>query len=433
MYPEKSKRLSLSGQNKGVIPIFPFFTGTVVFSVTGIKPETLINRLRFNVPMRKIRKTDENGLRFEVMYRDKNTVWDCVRSISSDACVTVEKERGFPVLARRCKKRYGLFAGGLAALLLVFISAQMIWQVSVEGNQTVESAQIEKLLKSLGIAEGMPKKTKDLEYLYNTFLLSEKRISWISVNYDGMIAHVEVKEAEKPEKQIDKTKITNLIASADGVIKRVDTLDGSAAVFPGDTVCKGNLLVSAFVETRETGTVLRTARGSVWASTVHIYEVSVPKKQAIKQYTGKKDTKHTLCILGKNIPLSFPSLHTDEPYDKDYQKEPFVLFGFIRLPFEVLTEESSIYRVGYKQNTKEKAAAEAAAEIAKRIDRDLIRAEILKREDAASETENAYVFTCELTCLENIALPVQLEFEEKTANLGVSAVQLTDGSGAGQK
>lgn len=50
----------------------------------------------------------------------------------------------------------------------------MIWLVSVEGNETVESAEIERLMKTLGIAEGRPKKVKDLEYLYNTFFAYRK-------------------------------------------------------------------------------------------------------------------------------------------------------------------------------------------------------------------------------------------------------------------
>ena len=88
------------------------------------------------------------------------------------------------------------------------------------------------------------------------------------------------------------------------------------------------------------------------------------------------------------------------------------MFGFVRLPFEILTETEKVYRFEQHPRTKENAAAEAAAELMKRIDSDLTRAEILKREEAMSETEDSYVFTYELSCLENIALPVFLEFEE---------------------
>lgn len=412
MCPAVLKTSLSSGQNKGGILIFPFFAGTVVLRADGVKAETLINHLRKDIPLRGIRKNGERSLRFEIMCRHKQTVLERIAKLSTEAVVSVEHESGFPVIIRHIKKRFGLFIGAFWAIIMVFASSKMIWLVSVEGNETVESVEIERLMKTLGIAEGRPKKVKDIEYLYNTFLLTEKRISWLSVNYDGMIAHVEVKETEKPEKKIDKTQITNLVASCDGVIKRVDALDGSAAVAPGETVCKGELLISAFVETRETGTVLRTARGSVWASTVHTYEISVPKKKAQKKYTGKEDTRRTLCILGQNLPLSLPNLYTGDAYDKSYQKEPFVLFGFVRLPFEILTETAKVYRFEQQPRTKENAAAEAAAELMKRIDSDLARAEILKREEGISETEDSYIFTYELSCLENIALPVLMEFEE---------------------
>ena len=62
--------------------------------------------------------------------------------------------------------------------------------------------------------------------------------------------------------------------------------------------------------------------------------------------------------------------------------------------------------------TIRKAAEKAAAEVAKRIENDFERAEILKRTETFSETDAAYVFTFELSCLENIAVPMELEFEE---------------------
>lgn len=392
--------------------IFPFLSGTVVLKVEGIKPETLINRLRLRFPLRSLVKTSENGLHFEIAYRDKQPVLACIRAMCPTSAITVEKESGLPVLARRMKKRAGLYVGGVLALILAFASSKRIWLISIEGNQRVESAQIRRQLQSLGIAEGQPKKTDDLEYLYNSFLLNEKRISWIAINYDGMIAHVDVKEAEKPEKQIDKSKITNLVASTDGVVRRVDALDGSAAVLPGDTVRKGELLVSAFMETRETGTVLRTARGFVWASTVHSYEISVPKTTAVKQYTGKVKKARTLCILGKKLPLYLPLANAAERYTKTYTVKPFTLFGSIRLPFSIQTERSAAYVEREKTVTKETAAEKAAAEMAKRIENDFERAEILKRTETFSETDTAYVFTFEFLCLENIAVPVELQFEE---------------------
>ena len=402
----------MRGSREGVRHIFPFLSGTVVLKVEGIKPETLINRLRLRFPLRSLVKTGENGLHFEIACRDKLPVLACIRAIYPTSDVTVEKEIGLPVFARRLKKRAGLYVGGVLALLLAFASSKMIWLVSVEGNQNVESVQIRRQLQSLGIAEGQPKQTNDLEYLYNSFLLNEKRISWIAINYDGMIAHVEVKEAEKPEKQIDKSKITNLVASTDGVVRRVDALDGSASVAPGDTVRKGELLVSAFMETRETGTVLRTARGFVWASTVHSYEISVPKTITVKNYSGKTKTARTLCILGKKLPLYLPLPNVAEQYTKTYTEKPFILFGSIRLPFSIQTERTAAYTEHQEAVSKEKAAEKAAAEVAKRIENDLERAEILKRTETFSETDAAYVFTFEFSCLENIAVPMELEFEE---------------------
>ena len=79
----------MKGSREGVRHIFPFLSGTVVLKVEGIKPETLINRLRLRFPLRSLVKTGENGLHFEIACRDKLPVLACIRAICPTSDVTV--------------------------------------------------------------------------------------------------------------------------------------------------------------------------------------------------------------------------------------------------------------------------------------------------------------------------------------------------------
>lgn len=345
------------------------------------------------------------------MYKDRETVTETVRSLCNDAVISVEKQRGLPFLVKRCKKRAGLYAGAVIGAIILTLSSFFIWDLRVEGNTYVDDADIRKTLQSLGIAEGEFKKTDDLEKLYNSFLLAEKRISWISVNYDGTVAHVEVNEAKQVPEKRDRTKNINIIARCDGIVRRVDALDGSGEVAAGETVTKGQLLISSFIETRKTGVVMQAARGSVWASTVQNYDIYIPKTASEKRYTDKTSVRRYIRILGRKLPLSFTGAPSFRKYDKETGEAPCVLPGGARLPFYIFTETAREYTGKQQMIDQEKAAAKAAAELSVRIETDLAQAEILRREESVSETENGYLFHYELSCLENIARPVEFDFE----------------------
>ena len=370
----------------------------------------LINRLRRRIPIQDIHKCDANSVRFCVAYRDKQIVADTVAAMGAETRLELEKESGFPLLVSRYKKRVGLYIGATVGVFLIYFSSLFIWDIRVEGNTYVEDADILKTLQTLGIAEGKPKETKTLEKIYNSFLLAEPRISWLSVNYDGTVAHVEVKEREQVPEKRDRTKNINIVARCDGVIHRVDALDGSSEVTAGETVTKGQLLISSFVQTRKTGTIMQAARGSVWASTVRCYDIYVPRSEQIKQYTGNTSIRRSIRILGRELPLNIPYAPSYRNYVKKTVTQPCILLENVRLPFYITTETLREYRTEEFLLDRETASEYAAQELSLRMDAELERAEILKREENVSQTNDAYIFHYELTCLENIAQEVEFEF-----------------------
>lgn len=386
-----------------------FFTGDVTIRICSSRPEAVINKLRYDIPVRKIKKTDGKTAEFTVNSKDKRYAAETSRAYGADFCVV--SERGFPLLVSKYKKRTGMFIGLAAAMFLIFYSSGLILEISVEGNTYVSSSDIRKTLSSLGITEGSRKNNEILEHLYNSFLLAEDRISWISINYDGTVAHVEVKEVQQVPKMLDRDKNINIIAKCDGIVRRVDALDGGKEVAPGETVTKGQLLISSFLETRRTGTIMKAARGSVWASTVHNFEVTVPKIETVKSYTGDVHTAKYLKVLGVKIPLSFASPLHYSYFDKSFEESPCFLFGRFKMPFSVIKETDIEYKKAQENIDADRAAKIAAAEIAGRIESELSAAEIIEREERMEETEEAYVFTYELTCLENIGEEVEFVFD----------------------
>ena len=110
---------------------------------------------------------------FCVMSRDCDRVKNITEQMGVKA--TVLHAKGLPVLAKRYAKRAGLIIGAVLGAAAVFISSRMIWEIRVEGNENVTDEEVIRIMKGLGISEGSIKNTENLEYIYNSFLLKEKK------------------------------------------------------------------------------------------------------------------------------------------------------------------------------------------------------------------------------------------------------------------
>ncbi len=392
-----------------MIEITEFIYGRVCIEVFCEIPENVLNLLRTcGISVFDITKTAESRMKFKIYPKDEEKTVSLIKSKNVD--FEIIKRSGFPFIFEKYKKRAGLYFGALCAAALIAISSLFIWEIRVEGNKDVPKEDIERTLSYLGIAEGKIKDRSALEKIYNSFLIAENRISWISVNFDGTVAHVEVDETKKARLQTDKGKNYNIVAKCDGIIFRVDAVDGKSEVNKNDIVSKGELLISSFVDSRKSGKVLRSARGNVWATTVHNYTVKIPKVKQEKYYTGKKITDSYIKILGKTLPLKLSIINMKE-YDMDKTQKRAELFGRFKLPFYIIREVYKEYSFKEETVSFEQANESATAEIARKTEIELENAEIIERTSTCSETDDCYIFDFAFVCIENIAKPIEFIIE----------------------
>lgn len=388
--------------------LFGFFSGSVGFRITAERPETVINRLRHSVRIRNISKTAPKTIELFSVCGEKEKV--LLISAECGAVCEIFTESGLPVLFGRYKKRAGLWLGAVFGIAVIAVSRNYVWDLRVDGNVNVSGGDIADGLNALGVGEGMPIKKEILENVYNSFLINEPRISWISVNYDGTAANVEVKERKTVPERIDRNRNVNIVAKCDGTVRRIDVLDGNAEAHSSDTVTKGQLLISSFVETRVSGTIMRAARGSVWAETVHKFEILVAKKQRQKRFSGTEKYRH-LIILGRSFPLYLYKKTPSSYFEVNSEVKRISLFGKYDFPARIETFENAEYSKPCIEISAAEAKQTAERELAEKIETQLPNAEITGRSSAFSETDEFYVFSYELECIENIAEEVLFEFE----------------------
>lgn len=387
--------------------LYNYFFGSVSFIVECSNPERFINSLRQKIAIRNLTRLSQTQIGLECSFSEHTKLEKAVNEFG--ASIHKKTCKGFLPFASRYKKRYGMFLGIILCVFIIWFCSNLVWEIRIEGNEKISDDDIKTRLETLGFKEGVFKRTVDLDRLHIDYLMSDNRISWIAVNFQGTIAHVEVKETIKAPEKLDKQKLVNIVAKTDGVIVRVDALDGGKEVSIGQVVSKGDLLISAFMETRKSGVVLRSARGSVFAKTIRNLEVRVPLSVMQKKYTGKIKKQTAFYILGKRISVINFGKNNFEYQDTSKKNKQLTLFEKIVFPVRIETKFKSEYKPEIVDRTADEAKIIAKKTLEEKLKKELPKAQILSQQIKYTTQENQLVLECQVECIEDIAK--ELEFE----------------------
>lgn len=318
----------------------------------------------------------------------------------------VSEKRGLPFIVRRYRKRTGLLAG--LALFLVFtaVMSAFVWTVKISGNEHVSAAEIEQNLAELGVKPGAFKAALDIREIQREMLLRVGRLSWIAINLRGSTANVEVNERVLPPEPIDEGAPCNIVAAESGQIKYMEVYEGDPMIKVGDTVLKGEVIVSGLTEDKAGNTALKRARAKVIAYVEEITEVSVPLTRGEPEETGEVIKRSYLRILDKRIKLFFGEEVSGLYYKTTQESSPELLF--LGSPVGVINETYVMAREKSVTITAEQAKAEALSQLAL-FERGLKEnAEIVQRITVGEIKNGSFVIEARYTCETDIALQSEI-------------------------
>ena len=348
--------------------------GITKFTVQTNKQAKLINDLRCSVPLRAINKISENELEFCTYYSYTKKVRQHLES--QKIAITHVKSYGATYLLYKYRKRAGLFVSGVAVFLFLFVSQLFVWDIRVEGNEKIRDEDIVHTLSQIGFTEGVYKKSVNLDSLVNNFLIREKRISWIAINFDGGVAH----------------------------------LEGGSMVTKGDVVYKGQLLVSAFIDRKDKSS-LRGARGSVWAMTQREITVYVPLNYNKKKNAGASKINYILDISGIKLRLG-SSRHSFGLCTKTAETFKAVAGGKYPLPFAITKNTYDEYYLEKCVRSQEECVEIARKTAMEHLKKNAVSFTEASRDESYEIQDEILVYSCVYTGVENIALQKEFELSE---------------------
>ena len=312
---------------------------------------------------------------------------------------------------KQIKYRYGIILGALFLVLMVYINSNIVWQINVIGNKEVSKSEIISILDSAGFSLGKFIPNIDYGKLHNRILLQTDKISWVSININGSVANVELKEVQKNAPPIDPT-YSNIVAKSDGYIFLVETINGEKVVKNGQIVKEGDLLISGIINSNANGVRYVDANGRVFAYTNKDLTIEIHIEIDEKVYTGKiiTDTKYKL--FSKYINFSLKNSKYNEFYDKIEEKEPFTVFGLKNLPIEKQITKYYEYKTVKTKRSYDEVVELAFQELEKQINDNLDSIELISKNIKTKfDGERFYIF-CNMYCKEDIAKRVQFSVNQ---------------------
>lgn len=250
---------------------------------------------------------------------------------------TFERYPGIPLLYQKYKKRPGILVGAVLFFAIIISSQRIIWDFDITGNESIPDQEIIAALEAVGCSSGGLISKLDFGIIQNNCLIRAEELAWISVNMDGNLARVEVREKRTvPMKYAPvKGQFANIVAAEDGVIELCHVKNGKAIVYPGNIVRKGDLLISGVIDIGESGVRYEYADGEVMATVYREIESFVPFEMKKQAPTGKKKTEYQLKIFGKSINISPRGSIDYNLYGKIVENEKLSLPFGITLPMWV--------------------------------------------------------------------------------------------------
>ncbi|MBO4264462.1 MAG: sporulation protein YqfD, partial [Clostridia bacterium] len=305
-------------------------------------------------------------------------------------------KKGLYYFFDKLRFRFGLICGALMFLFLCVTLSDVVFDIKIDGNMSISDDQIKARLSDYGIKYGCRAKDIDVHKVANTFLKQYSDVGWISVNFRGNIAYIELDERKSVQKDGDYSP-TDLVAACDGQIDSIEILSGLRNVEVGQTVSAGDILASGNFVT-ETGAVLKMrSRGHVYAHVSNTFNIILPYNEPTDIQKSSVFARD-LQIFGFHF-----SLGDKSGYDFSKRDQLYVFGKF--LPCFMTTFYKNDTDYVYRKYSEEQLLKRANIELANAIEKKVF-GKISEKITDYEFSDYGLLLRCRIESIEDIAKEV---------------------------
>ncbi len=305
------------------------------------------------------------------------------------------------------RKRFGALCAVVFTVFLILASSEFVWDIRVEGCESGNEKEILSELSDAGFSVGSLWRKTDKSKIEVELLSSSDYVAWVNINRRGNVAYVKVVDKIVKEEPEVKSGYSNIIASCDGVIEEITVIKGVAVVKAGDTVKRGELLISGILPS-DSGGGFCYAEGVVFAKTNHSLEVEISQNTAVKVKSGEKLRKISLNILGFDINIFKSYGNLNKEYDIINKKNNLSFFGS-DIPISYECEYAELYSPEIKKLSHDEMTKKASLAMADLLAERTANSTLLRVKTYGEFIDDKYVLHSDITVSENIAKNLAFE------------------------
>ncbi len=284
--------------------ILNYMTGHVRIRIRGNSYDRFLNLCAFHgITLWDLRPSRE-AYEANITVKDFRKLKAIARK--SHTRVRIVRRRGLPFFIHKYRKRKFYLVSILFAAFFMFWLSGHIWNITVDGNLSQSDDVIFEYLSASGIRHGMVKSRVDCKELALDIRSYFSDFAWVAAELQGTRLLIHVKEGILGrDAQDDESETlhrpTSLAAVKSGKVVSILVRSGRPLVEAGDTVEKGDLLVSGLLPIyNDSGDLVSVQYASsdadIILETSLAYEDSLELTASQKEYTGREKKRWLLRI-----------------------------------------------------------------------------------------------------------------------------------------
>lgn len=297
-------------------------------------------------------------------------------------------------------RRPFFWLGGMLTALALLLSSRYVWQISIRAEGLSEHELLHHLAV-FGLKPGAAISAIDEEMIKEQVIAAIPELSWIGIFLRGSTVEIDYRLRSIAPEVIPLDEPTSVYAARTGVVTALYAYHGQPVVAVGDTVLRGDLLVSAVIPIGQEGNFrLVHALADIEARTWHELRASSSLIARQKVYTGKTIRRKHLIFCGQPINLPFSHGKVFDEYDIIIESRKIVS-GF---PLTIVTEQYLEYVTEPVVLDPAVEEARLTAALLESLRASLKNGQIVTSEVTASVDSDVLTVRLSAECLEDIAV-----------------------------
>lgn len=268
------------------------------YTFKGVNTERFLNKMSADFELFDIKKDGTKGQFCISLSKDKKL---CKQMKNFD--IQIEQKQGFGILYYLLclVKRYGIMTALLLSVAFFVVCSNFVFGIKVMGIESISQTEVIQILKQNGFEKINKKSDIDTSKFEKDLSSNLKNISLVSIIIKGNTLVVSIKEKVQNSEYENKDNFEPIVSNFDGILTKVQLVQGMLNKKVGDIIKKGDVLVFPYIVDASGNQRKVEPKAEIYAKVYITQKASFYDVEMIAKRTGKSMIKTDISAFGLKI------------------------------------------------------------------------------------------------------------------------------------